>query len=329
MPTPRPVSAILAEADTMVREGQTYGAAVWPTGLTPLDGYLSGGLRSGELILLGGAQGLGKTTFALQIARNLASAGRNVMYVCFEHSETQLLERLIALEAGLELGVGGLTLSQVRTAAMRADAVAGDLASRLGERGGGQQAVQAVAKYADRLHLVCTSGARTAVSDLAEWVACLEPDDRPAIFVDYLQKLRVPQPGMSEDDQVSVVVEALKDLALEQDVPVFAIVAADKEGLGAGRTKLRHLRGSTSLAYEADVALLLNEKFAIVARHHLVYDLGAADRFREVVVCSIEKNRGGLDDIDLEFRKHFDQGRYDPEGSLVIEQLLDERVFVD
>jgi replicative DNA helicase len=38
------------------------------------------------------------------------------------------------------------------------------------------------------------------------------------------------------------------------------------------------MRGAAALAYEADVVLLLNEKFDVVARHHLVYDLGNIDR---------------------------------------------------
>ena len=329
MPEPRPLSQVLAEADVRVREGRSYGAAVWPTGFTPLDGYLGGGLRSGELALLGGAQGLGKTTFALQAARNLASSGYRVLYLCFEHSELQLLERLIALEAGLALGVGALTLSRVRSAALRVDPPCDNLAYRLGEAGGGAQAVRAVASYAHRLQLVCTSGARAGVTELTDWVGSAPAEQRPAVFVDYLQKLRVPVAGLTEEEQVTVVVESLKDLALEHDVPVFAIVAADKEGMGVGRTRLRHLRGSSSLAYESDVALLLNEKFDIVARHHLVYDLTAAERFKALAVCSIEKNRSGLDGIDLEFRKHFDQGRFEANGDVVTEQLLDERVFVD
>ena len=52
-----------------------------------------------------------------------------------------------------------------------------------------------------------------------------------------------------------------------------------------------------------------------MARHHLVYDVGNAERFRNWAVMSIEKNRTGLDQIDLEFRKRFEQGRFEPEGS--------------
>ena len=44
---------------------------------------------------------------------------------------------------------------------------------------------------------------------------------------------------------------------------------------------------------------------------------------------TIEKNRNGLDRIDLEFRKRFEQGRFEPEGRSVAEQLVDERVYVE
>jgi replicative DNA helicase len=129
---------------------------------------------------------------------------------------------------------------------------------------------------------------------------------------------------------VTVVVEALKDLSLAMQVPVFAIVAADKEGLVAGkRLRIGQLRGSSALAYEPDVVLIINDKFDVVARHHLVYDVGNAERFRNWVVLSIEKNRGGMDKIDLEFRKRFEQSRFEVGGQAVEEQLVDERVFVE
>ena len=60
------------------------------------------------------------------------------------------------------------------------------------------------------------------------------------------------------------------------------------------RLRVHHLRGSSALAYEADVVLLMNDKYDVVARHHLVYDVGNAERFRNWAVMTIEKNRGGM-----------------------------------
>ena len=109
--------------------------------------------------------------------------------------------------------------------------------------------------------------------------------------------------------------EGLKDLAIDIGAPVLAIVAAEKEALKTGTPHaLRHLRGSSALAYEADVVLVLNNKVDIVARHHLIYDLGNTERFREWAILGIEKNRFGRDGIELEYKKRFEQGRFEPEG---------------
>jgi replicative DNA helicase len=73
----------------------------------------------------------------------------------------------------------------------------------------------------------------------------------------------------------------------------------------------------------------MNEKYDVVARHHLVYDIGNAERFHNWAILSIEKNRSGRDRVDLEFMKRFEHGLFDPSGRQVTEQLVDERVFVE
>ena len=109
---------------------------------------------------------------------------------------------------------------------------------------------------------------------------------------------------------------------------MLAIAAAEKEALRSGRRmRANDLRGSSALAYEADVVLVLNNKFDIVARHHLTYDLGNAERFRDFAVLTVEKNRFGRDGVDAAVPTRFDQGRYESEGTEVKEQLIDERVF--
>ena len=131
---------------------------------------------------------------------------------------------------------------------------------------------------------------------------------------------------LSEDERVTFVVEALKDLTLELSVPILGIVAG---GPSTGRRmRVQDLRGSSSVVVPADVVLILNEKFDVVARHHLVYDAPSAERFHSWVVLSIEKNRNGVDKVNLEFEKAFTQARFDPEGGLVQEEMVDERAFV-
>ena len=79
------VAAVLAKTEDRLRTGRHAADLVWPTGFGVLDPAIGGGLRSGGLVLLAGPQGLGKTTFALQVARNVAREGRPVLYFSYEH----------------------------------------------------------------------------------------------------------------------------------------------------------------------------------------------------------------------------------------------------
>jgi replicative DNA helicase len=321
------LSDVLAGAQRELKAGQPAAARTWATGFEPLDTYLGGGLRAGELTLLGGPQGLGKTTFALQAVRQVVSDGGRALYMSFEHDTLSILERMVAIEAAERAGVDALGLKAIREA-MRATS-GGDLSRRLERYPGGAEAVAAVAAYGDRLLLHRSDGS-TSLDVIETLIQTAGASGPIVVVVDYLQKVPVHTPGLVEDERVTVVVEGLKDLALSLECAVLAVVAADKEGLQAGRRlRIHHLRGSSALAYEADVVLLINDKYDVVARHHLVYDVANAERFRDFAVLSIDKNRTGVDRIDLEFRKRFEQGHFERAGQTVMEKLVDERVFVD
>ena len=322
---------ILDEANSRLRGGAHAAARVWPTGFDPLDLHLGGGLRSGELVLLAGPQGLGKTTWALQAARNIALDGRSVLFFSFEHDPQTMLVRLVTLEAGLVAGTEAPNIAQVRSSFEASDG-RGTVADRLESRAGGLKALETVESYADRMVLHRSTGSSTTLDVIRDAVEEVrhETGQLPIVFVDYLQKVKVPNGPAAEDDRVTLVVEGLKDLALDIDIPVLAIVAADKAGLESGkRMRVNNLRGSSALAYEADTVLILNNKFDVVARHHLIYNTGNVERYKHWVVLTIEKNRSGKDGIDLEFQKRFDQARFEPQGQVVAEKLVDERVFVE
>jgi replicative DNA helicase len=99
---PRSALDVLVDLNDKVVSGRVGEYQPVPLGFTPLDKTIGSGLRAGELLLIGGAQGTGKTTMALQMARNIASGGQaNVLYICFEHDEQYLLNRMIAMESAL------------------------------------------------------------------------------------------------------------------------------------------------------------------------------------------------------------------------------------
>ncbi len=61
-----------------------------PTGYQELDRVLGSGIVSGSLVLVGGDPGIGKSTLLLQVCRNLAAAGRRVLYISGEESLKQI-----------------------------------------------------------------------------------------------------------------------------------------------------------------------------------------------------------------------------------------------
>jgi replicative DNA helicase len=320
------VSEVLSHLDSRLRAGEEVDVRSVSTGFGILDDILGGGFRSGELILLGGPPGVGKTIAALQWARAVARSGQMAVFACYEHEPTTLLVRLLGLEAG-ELGNADDAFARDLSSLLaEGDASGRGLEALLAEHPGGAAALEAIRQYADRLVLVRASGAHTTIEQLTELVVDHQlPNQASVLFVDYLQKVPIqPQPP-TESEKVTITVEALKDLALEHHIPVVLLSAVDAEGMRANRLRMYHLRGSSAIAFESDVVLMMNSKEKAVSKVHLAYDAVRARRFRDWVVLSIEKNRGGPNLIDLEFRKEFRHFRLDPEGGLVSEKLVDER----
>lgn len=323
------LAAVLSTTEERLRTGRHASDRIWPTGFGGLDPSIGGGLRAGGLTLLAGPQGLGKTTFALQVCRNIAREARPVLYFSYEHEPEDLIGKLVALEAGELDETGRARLTEVQEAF---DSVGGrSLEQGLERVPSGVAALARVRKYADLLHVHRSTGSST---DLAAIRTAVDETHRvagtaPMIVVDYLQKVRVPD-ASEEAERTTTIVAGLKDLAIDTSAPVLAIAAADKEALeSAKRMRVNHLRGSSALAYEADVVLVLSSKYDIVARHHLTYHLGNAERFREWAVLTVEKNRFGRGGIELEYRRRFDQGRFETDGRAVTEQLIDNRVFTE
>ncbi|EWT01468.1 helicase DnaB [Intrasporangium oryzae NRRL B-24470] len=327
----RSLGSLLSETDAVLRRGQAAGAAVWPTQFPALDRMLTGGLRSGELVLLGGPAGHGKTTLGLQLARNAVAAGGSAVVFSYEHEAHTLLERLISMEAAEAVEGGVVEAAGVHDVrrALEAGSGGAPLDAVLSSLPGGAEAYAALVGYGDRLHIHESSGGSTTLAEVSAVVRRVSEatGSAPLVLLDYIQKL--PVPGAGEDERISIAAEGLKDIALELRVPVVAVSAADKESLAAGhRMRTHDLRGSSSLAYEADVVMIINDKVDIVSREHLVYDLGNAQRFRGWSVLSLEKNRHGRAHVELEFAKDFEHGRFHREGREVTERLIDERVFV-
>ena len=170
---PRSAVEVLTGLSDKVSHGAVAEYQPIPLGLSPLDRTLGGGIRSGELMLIGGAQGTGKTTMALQIARNIAQSGQaNVLYICFEHDEEYLLNRLMAMESALAgpMPPDTTRASRSRTCAARCSARGWPRAARtsadLRANPRLRPALERIGRYGQGLFLLRGSHAHTTAPNL-------------------------------------------------------------------------------------------------------------------------------------------------------------------
>src|SRR4026209_2884435 len=249
---PRSALDVLVDLNDKVTSGKVGEYQPVPLGFTPLDKTIGTGLRAGELLLIGGAQGTGKTTMALQMARHIAMGGQaSVLYICFEHDEEYLLARLIAMESALE-GMPqtsqGMKIQDVRKEILATWMAQGAAeAAELADNPRLRPALERIQRYGQNLYLMRGMQTTTTVENLRELINTyrqMAPDRQVVVFVDYLQKVPMIPDASNETERVTTVVNGLKDVALTQSVAMVSIVAADKEGLQASRLRNHHLRGS-------------------------------------------------------------------------------------
>lgn len=289
------------------------------TGYEPLDAALDGGLHTGDLILVGGLPGIGKTVATLQWARNIASNGLPVVYACYEHDEASLFSRLLLSEVGdLAQSSGDSTSSEVRRAALDAgsnptafnDIVRGSLVLRA--------AKARMQSYGDDLMLCSASPSDLDIPALDQLLKD-RGGDTAVLFVDHLQKVSSAS-GSHTVDEIAV---ELKSMAMRHGIAVVGVVGAASGALGMRRLRLQHLQEADGLGYEADLLIMLNDKITAVSKRHTAFDTVLADDYRSQVVFSIEKNRNGPSGINLEYRKDFAHYRFDPVGAVLEESLVD------
>jgi len=306
--------------------GKTMVQAIIPTGFEPLDSVLNGGLRTGGLALIGGIPGIGKSVTALQWARSAAAHGVTTVYACYEHDVSTLLTRLLLLEVG-ELAQASHEAAdpELRRAVAEAVLSHGDIDDIIADSLVLRAAKARLAGYGDVLYLHQASPTEVDVSALERLV--ISKTDGPALLiVDHIQKVRTDTDGTVGIDDVAA---QLKGLAMRRGVAVVGVVGAEGAALGRRRIRLQHLQDAAGLGYEADLVIMMNEKLTAVSRRHTAYDTLRADEFRSRIVFSIEKNRAGPAQIDLDHRKDFVHYRIDPNGSVLEEQLVDGVIVED
>lgn len=240
------VGEVLRDAEERRRQREETGQAVLglPTSINRLD-HLISGLNAG-LYLLAGGPGVGKTTFALQLAATVTQEAP-VIYLTFENSPANMTLKALTARAGInpqDVARGYADISALRKAA------------------------EAWRPVGERLAMIEGTGRLTVaqVRALALRAMNRHKSERCLVIVDYLQlwaKAADELRGRRDTrERVEVMGNMLRELAVRLDSPVLAIAnqnRADGNYSRGGAVALDSLKESGDLEYMADVALFLTE----------------------------------------------------------------------
>jgi replicative DNA helicase len=260
----------------MNRGGELTGI---PTGFRDLD-QMTGGLQAGELIVIAARPSMGKTAFALNIARNAAvDHGKKVAVFSLEMTTRSLIIRLLSSEAAIDfssLRKGFLPMTDYRRLQTAADKLT---AAEIWIDDSGSLDILEVKAKSRRLD--------------AEHGLDL-------VILDYLQLAHAEGQRTRKDLEIAEISKGLKALAKELDIPVIALSqlnrGPEQRDPDKRRPMMGDLRESGAIEQDADV-------IAFIYRD-VVYNKDCDDpRLAEII---IEKQRNGpTGTVKLDFEGRF------------------------
>ncbi|MEK7548989.1 MAG: replicative DNA helicase [Patescibacteria group bacterium] len=213
-----------------------------PTGFEELDHYLSGFQRS-DLIILGARPSLGKTAFALDIARNTASKNYGVAIFSMEMSRDQVIDRLIASEAQLPLW-------RLRTGRLN-DEIEFEM-------------IQNALDRLSKLQIFIDDSPSLNVLQIRAMARRLQVEhpNLGLIIIDYVQLINFRTNSDNVVQQFTEISHGLKALARELNLPILAVSqltrAVDQREIKIPR--LSDLRETGSWEQDADVVMFIYRK---------------------------------------------------------------------
>jgi len=281
-----PIKSVLNEAFDRIDElhkesGKLRGL---PTGFSDLDNVLAG-LQKSDLVILAARPSVGKTAFALDIARNVATKLKvPVGIFSLEMSKEQLVDRLLSSEAGVDMW-------RMRT-------------GRLSEREDDFPRIGHAMGVLSEAPIFIDDSATANVMEIRTKARRLQVEHGLGlVLVDYLQLME----GRSTDNRVQEIAEitrGLKALARELNVPVLALSQLSRavEMSKPAIPKLAHLRESGSIEQDADVVMFIYRKAA--DKNYHPDDLSPEER--TLAEIHIAKHRNGPTGL---VRLFFDENR--------------------
>ncbi|WP_425516015.1 replicative DNA helicase [Ligaoa zhengdingensis] len=252
-----------------------------PSGFTQLDNLITG-LNRSDLILLAARPAMGKTSFALNIAANVAKKGKTVAVFSLEMSKEQLVQRILSSEA------------RVQSHLLRTGNLSGDDWTRLAE----------AAEILSKAPLYIDDSTGITIAEMKARLRRMK--DLGLVVIDYLQLMSSGRRIENRVQEVSEITRSLKILAKDLDVPVITLSQLSRgpemRGLDARRPVLSDLRESGSIEQDADLVLFLYRD--------AYYNKDTEDQ--NVAECIVAKNRHGETDT---VKLHWD-GQYTLFGNL-------------
>ena len=240
-----PIKSILENAFNRIDElhrddGSLRGV---PSGFTDLDKVLAGFQKS-DLVILAARPSIGKTTIALDIARQVGVQAKiPVGIFSLEMSSDQLIDRMLAAQAGIDLW-------RLRTGKLRSQGPENDF-EKLNEAMG----------ILSEAPIYIDDTASANIMEMRTMARRLQTEHNLGlIIIDYLQLMEGRKTsGDNRVQEISEISRALKQLARELNIPIIALsqLSRQVESRSPQIPKLSDLRESGSIEQDADVVMML------------------------------------------------------------------------
>ena len=257
------------------------------TGYYKLDD-MTCGLQNSDLVIIAGRPAMGKTAFALSLAKNIAADQKIPMaFFSLEMSDVQLANRLISNACGID---------SKKLLSGQLDRIEWD---RLDKHLG---ILTDAPLYIDDTEALSVMDLRTKARRLKQ-----EHDIR-LIMIDYLQLMTAN--GMrynNRQEEVSLISRSLKGLAKELNIPVLALSQLNRgvesrEGVEGKRPQLSDLRESGAIEQDADMVVFLHRP-----EYYKIYqnENGTIDYRGKAEVIIAKHRKGATDTIMMVFRGEY------------------------
>jgi replicative DNA helicase len=279
------------DMDRAVRDALEYIEAIHsnvkqkfsvPTGFYELDEML-GGFQKSDLIIIAARPSMGKTAFALTLARNAAIDHKiPVGIFSLEMATMQLIIRMLCAE-------GRLNAHLVRTGKLPHEE--------------GVKLSRNAHKLISAPVYVDDSPAQTVFEIRAKARRLKAEKNIGMIIIDYLQLMQGPAKSESREREISHISRSLKSLAKDLNIPVIALAQLNRavEARTDKRPQLSDLRESGSIEQDADVVMFLNRPEYYNMK--VFEDGSSTDGVAEVIIG--KQRNGPTGDIRLKFIKEY------------------------